>query len=128
ALRFGVTGDPNIYFQNGIRASMKSAGLSDADINAYFTANPTIVNLTGTTDEKLQQIIIQKYVASVGNAYEAYNDYRRTGYPVLTPPIITAGDDPNVFPQRFPYTTGEGAVNPNQPNPRPRTGEKVWWQ
>jgi hypothetical protein len=127
ALRFGVTGDPNTYYQNGIRAAMKSAGLTDAEITAYFTARPDIVTLTGTTEQKLKQIITQKYMASVGNALESYNDYRRTGYPVLTPPILTAGDDPAVFPQRFPYTVGESSTNPNQPNPRPKTTVKVWW-
>jgi hypothetical protein len=128
ALRFGVTGDPNTYYQNGIKASMKAVGMTDAEITAYFTANPTIVTLAGTTDQKLQQIITQKYIASVGNAIESYNDYRRTGYPVLTAPLTTAGDDPTVFPQRYPYTTSEGASNPNQPNPRPKTSVKVWWQ
>jgi hypothetical protein len=127
ALRFGVSGDPNTYYQNAIKASMKSVALTDADINAYFTANPTIVNLSGTDEEKLQQIITQKYIASVGSAIESYNDYRRTGYPVLTQPLQTAGDDPNVFPQRFPYTNSEGTANPNQPNPRPKTTVKVWW-
>jgi hypothetical protein len=127
ALRFGVTGDPNTYYQNGIRAAMKSAGMTDTEITAYFTANPTIVTLSGTNTQKLQQIITQKYIASVANAYEAYNDYRRTGYPALTAPLTTGGDDPNVFPQRFPYTIGEGSTNPNQPNPRPKTTVKVWW-
>jgi hypothetical protein len=127
ALRFGTTGDPNVYYQNGIRASMRSTGLTDAEINAYFTANPTIVTLSGTATQKLQQIITQKYIASVGSAIESYNDYRRTGYPVLTPPLTTAGDDPNVFPQRYPYTTQEGTSNPNQPNPRPKTTVKLWW-
>jgi hypothetical protein len=128
ALRFGVTGDANTYYQNGIKASMKSIGLTDADITAYFAANPTIVNLSGTTDQKLQQIITQKYIASVSNAIESYNDYRRTGYPVLTPPLTTGGDDPTIFPQRYPYTVTEGASNPNQPSPRPKTSVKVWWQ
>ncbi len=127
ALRFGVTGDPNAYYQKGIKASMISVGMSSAEIDAYFTANPSIVTLSGTTNEKLQQIITQKYIASVGNAIESYNDYRRTGYPVLTPPLTTAGDDPNTLPQRYPYTTQEGTSNPNQPNPRPKTNVKVWW-
>lgn len=126
-LRYGVTGDANAYYQNGIRAAMKAAGLTDTEILAYFAANPSIVTLSGTPAQQLQQIITQKYVASVGNALEAYNDYRRTGYPVLASPIITGGDDPNIFPQRFPYTTGEGTTNPNQPNPRPKTTVKVWW-
>jgi len=127
ALRFGTNGDPNVYYQNGIRASMKSTGMTDAEINAYFTANPTIVTLSGTIAQKLQQIITQKYIASVGSAIESYNDYRRTGYPVLVAPLTTAGDDPNVFPQRYPYTTQEGTSNPNQPNPRPKTTVKLWW-
>jgi Starch-binding associating with outer membrane len=127
ALRFGTTGDPNTYYQNGIKASMKATGMTDSEITAYFTANPAIAALSGTTDEKLQQIITQKYIASIGNALESYNDHRRTGYPLLTPPLVTAGDDPNVFPQRYPYTNSEGTSNPNQPNPRPRTTVKVWW-
>jgi hypothetical protein len=127
ALRFGVTGDPNVYYQNGIRAAMRSAGLTDADINAYFTANPTIVTLSGTPTQKLEQILTQKYVASVSNGIESYHDYRRTGLPLLTPPILTEGDDPSTLPRRFPYTVSEGTANPNQPNPRPRTNTKIWW-
>ncbi len=128
ALRFGTPGDPNTYYQNGIRAAMKSTGIADADINTYFAANPTIVTLSGTAAQKLQQIITQKYIASVGNAVESYNDYRRTGLPVLTPPLTTGGDDPNTFPQRYPYTNVEATANPNQPNPRPKTNVKLWWQ
>lgn len=127
ALLFGTTGDANTYYQNGIKASMTSAGLSTADINAYFAANPTIVTLTGTTADKRQQIILQKYIASVGNAIEAYNDYRRTGYPPLQKPLVTAGDDPNTLPKRLPYSLTEGNANPNQPSPRPLTNQKVWW-
>ncbi len=127
ALRFGTTGDPNTYYQAGIKASMKAAGLADADITAYFAANPTIVTLAGTTTDKLKQIINQKYISLVGNAIESYNDYRRTGYPVLTAPLTTAGDDPSTLPKRYPYTTSEAGANPNQPNPRPLTNVKVWW-
>ena len=127
ALRFGAPGSPNTYFQNGIRASMISVGMSTAEIDAYFAANPSIVNLSGTDDQKLSQIITQKYIASVGNAIESYNDYRRTGYPVLAKPLQTFGDDPNTLPNRFPYTIAEGSSNPNQPNPRPLTNVKVWW-
>lgn len=127
ALMFGTPGDPVTYYQNGIRASMISAGLTTAEINAYFAANPNIVNLSGTTQQKRVQILTQKYIASVGNAIESYNDYRRTGLPVLTPPLVTAGDDPATFPKRYPYTSSEASANPNQPNPRLLTNVKVWW-
>ncbi|HTE12719.1 MAG TPA: SusD/RagB family nutrient-binding outer membrane lipoprotein [Chitinophagaceae bacterium] len=127
ALRFGTTGDPNVYYQNGIKASMKSVGMTDAEIAAYFAANTAVVTLTGTANNKLMQIITQKYIASAGNAIESYNDYRRTGYPVLTQPLTTAGDDPSTLPTRFSYTTSEGASNSNQPNPKPKTNVKIWW-
>src|SRR6185369_7069896 len=115
ALRFGTTGDPNTYYQNGIKAAMKSVGLTDTEITAYFAANPTVVTLAGTNADKLLQIITQKYIASVGNAIESYNDYKRTGLPALIKPIIIAGDDPTVLPKRFPYVSSEGDANPNQP-------------
>ncbi len=126
-LRFGVAGDANTYYQNGIKASMKSTGMTDTEITNYFATNPDVVTLSGTDAHKLEQIILQKYIASVGNALESYNDFRRTGLPVLPAPLTTGGDDPNTFPQRFPYTNNEGSSNPNQPNPRPKTNEKVWW-
>lgn len=127
ALVLGTPGDPNAYYQAGIRASMLKAGLTVAEIDNYFTANPTIVTLSGTTAQKRQQIITQKYIAWVGNAIEAFNDYRRTGYPVLALPQNTVGDNPNVIPKRMPYTPNEIARNPNAPNPRPLTDVKVWW-
>jgi hypothetical protein len=127
ALILGTAGDPNTLYQEGIRASMKKTGMTDAEINQYFTDNPTVVTLAGTTEQKRNQIITQKYIAWVGNGIEAYNDYRRTGYPVLQLSLNAVGDDPNKIPTRIPYTNDEGARNPNQPSPRPLTNVKVWW-
>jgi hypothetical protein len=127
AITLGTPGDANALFQEGIRASMKKTGMTDAEIDNYFATNPTVVTLSGTNANKVKQIITQKYLAWVGNAIEAYNDYRRTGYPVLALPQNTAGDDPNTIPKRYPYQINEGQRNPNQPNPRIRTNVKVWW-
>ena len=128
ALTLGTAGDANVLYQAGITASMAKAGLTAAEISTYFTNNPTVVNLTGTTQDKLKQIITQKYLSWVGNGFEAYNDYRRTGFPVLALALnVTGGDNPSVIPKRLPYTTTEGNGNPNQPKPRPKTDQKVWW-
>jgi hypothetical protein len=126
-LKLGVAGDPNVYYQAGIKASMEKVGMTTAEINNYFATNPTVVTLTGTTDQKLAQIITQKYMAWVGNGIEAFNDYRRTGYPVLALPLNAVGDNPNVIPTRLPYTPAELARNPNAPSPRPKTDVKLWW-
>ena len=127
ALILGTPGDPNAYYQAGITASMQKVGMTAAEISTYFTTNPTIVTLTGTTDQKLKQIITQKYIAWIGNGIEAYNDYRRTGYPLLTLVNNPQGDNPNVIPTRLPYTPAELSRNPNAPNPRPKTDVKLWW-
>lgn len=56
---------------------------------------------------KLSLIMTQKWIAQFGNGIESYNDYRRTGYPVLDPLLSPL----NVFPLRFYYTTTELATN-----------------
>jgi hypothetical protein len=127
ALIFSTAGDANALYQEGIKASMKKTGMTDAEIDNYFLTNPTVVTLAGTTAEKRKQIITQKYIAWTGNGLEAYNDYRRTGYPVLALAQNAVGDDPNTLPKRLPYNSDEGARNPNQPSPRPLTNVKVWW-
>ena len=127
ALILGTSGDPNTYYQAGIKASMQKVGMTTAEIDNYFATNPTVVTLAGTTEDKRKQIITQKYLSWIGNGIEAYNDYRRTGYPVLTLVNNAAGHNPNVIPTRLPYTTGELSRNPNTPNPIIRTDVKIWW-
>jgi hypothetical protein len=127
ALVLGTTGDANQLYQAGIKASMLKVGIAQTDIDAYFAANPTVVTLAGTTEQKRQQIITQKYMAWIGNGIEVFDDYRRTGYPVLALPQNPGGDDPTVIPTRLPYTNGELSTNPNAPNPRPLVDVKLWW-
>jgi hypothetical protein len=127
ALTLNTPGVANNYYQAGIRASMQKVGIPDTSILRYFNDNPTVVSLGGTTQQQLQQIITQKYMAWIGNGIEAYNDYRRTGYPVLALPLNAAGDNPLVIPTRLPYTPNELARNPNAPNPRPKTDVKLWF-
>ena len=127
ALILNTPGNANTYYQAGITASMQKVGMTATEIGTYFITNPNVVTLMGTTQQQLQQIITQKYIAWIGNGIEAYNDYRRTGYPVLGLPLNAAGDNPNVIPTRFPYTPNELARNPNAPNPRPKTDVKLWF-
>jgi hypothetical protein len=124
ALILGTAGDANAYYQAGIRANFDKLGLS---ADTYFAANPSIVTLTGTTEQKRNQIITQKYISWIGNGIEAYNDYRRTGYPVLALANNAAGHNPNVIPTRLTYPLNELSRNPNTPNPITRTDVKVWW-
>ncbi|HMI63063.1 MAG TPA: SusD/RagB family nutrient-binding outer membrane lipoprotein [Puia sp.] len=127
ALVLGTPGDANAYYQAGIKTSMSKVGIDTATISAYFAANPTVVTLSGSTEDMRKQIITQKYIAWIGNGIEVFDDYRRTGYPVLALPNNPGGDDPTVIPTRLPYTNTEQSTNANAPNPRPLVNVKLWW-
>jgi hypothetical protein len=70
----------------------------DANINTITTATITV-----------QKIIEQKYIAMYSTVVP-YDDFRRTGYPVLTP-VAGAG----AIPVRFPYPQTEISYNSNCP-------------
>lgn len=126
ALILGTAGNPQTLYTEGITASMKLAGVADADIAAYLAANPAIATLTGTKEQQLEQIITQKWIAWTGNGLEAWNDWRRTGYPKLTASQNAVGVD-GTRPVRAAYITQEIERNPNFPNPGPQSNVKVWW-
>ncbi|MBN8822913.1 MULTISPECIES: SusD/RagB family nutrient-binding outer membrane lipoprotein [unclassified Spirosoma] len=126
ALRLGTPGDPQALYTEGITASLSLAGLSADQITAYLAANPTVATLSGTNEQKIAQIITQKYIAWTGNGLEAWNDYRRTGYPVLQPSQNAAGID-GTRPVRAVYINTEIQRNPNFPNPAPQSNVRVWW-
>ncbi|MGI4867361.1 MAG: SusD/RagB family nutrient-binding outer membrane lipoprotein [Janthinobacterium lividum] len=128
AIRLGTPGDPQALFQEGIRASMTKAGVSATDITAYFTANPTTVTLAGSNEHKLNQILTQKWIAWCGNGIEAYNDYRRTGYPQLQVVQFPNPESPSSIPRRLFYPNSEINTNTTQiPTPQPSIATAVWW-
>ena len=60
-----------------------SGVITENQINDYKSLNP--YNSAGTFEQQLEQISTQKWVSLFGNDYEVYSNWRRTGYPVLTP-------------------------------------------
>ena len=127
ALSLNTAGDAQKLYEEGIKASMLKTGLSVTEIDTYFKANPTVVTLAGSNTNKINQILTQKWIANCGNGLEAFNDWRRWGFPRLEKALnATAGDDANI-PVRLPYTSNEQLRNPNVPTPGPKTSERVWW-
>ncbi len=124
AITLKTPGIADSLYKQGIRASMQETGLSTADINTYFHNNPAIVTLRGTDARKVNQIMTQKWVAWVGNGYEAWNDYRRTGYPRLQP-ALNVSVTPNI-PQRLLYPPSEIAGN-GANIPAAVITTPVWW-
>lgn len=107
ALRFGVPGDAQTFFQDAIRASMEDAGVSAMEIDAYILLNGLLI---GTDAQKLQQIIEEKFIANFGVVLEPWTDWRRTGYPVITPPVNAVI---NFTPRSLYYPQSEIDLNPN---------------
>jgi len=124
AALMGAPGDPQAFFTAGITASMQEAGVSAANITTYLAANGT---LTGTNAQKLQQIIEEKYVALFGVSVEPWTDWRRTGYPLLTPVSNRISQVTNI-PRSFFYAQSEIDLNPNCPGQKPADLQsKIFW-
>jgi len=122
ALRLGAPGDAGAFFQEGIRASMKDAGVSEAEVTAYIDANGT---LAGSEEEMLEQIINQKFIANFGVMMEPWTDWRRTGYPAITPipkPLAIYDE----IPRSLFYPVSEVTSNPNI-NQKTSMLERVFW-
>jgi hypothetical protein len=130
AVRFKIGGNAQSLYQDGIRASMAAAGVPATAIAAYFTANPSVVTLSGSDAAQIEQIINQKWISLVGNSFEAYNDWRRTGFPQL-PEVANGRSVDNKRPRRLVYITDEISRNPNLlpagTTIPPQTNIRVWW-
>lgn len=72
-----------------------------------FLADPQTGIDNGVT---LEQIITQKWIASIGNAYEGWAEWRRTGFPTNLRPAEASLND-NLIPVRMPYPSDEQALN-----------------
>ncbi|MGI9176141.1 MAG: SusD/RagB family nutrient-binding outer membrane lipoprotein [Rhodothermales bacterium] len=101
------------FYNEGIRLSMSEdrIGAPSAAVEAYISSTNTPVspedawNSPPLTDipvafqqsadkeTQLEQIITQKWLALYPDAWEAYSEYRRTGYPTLYPIINSANPD-----------------------------------
>jgi hypothetical protein len=110
-----VAADP--IYRQAIKAHMDMVGVAGADEAAYLATKPTL-----TAGTALQAIITEKYIAGFLGV-EPYNDWRRTGYPTLTP--VSTGVVAYI-PKRWPYDTDELLANP-QPQDSATLASPVWW-
>ncbi len=130
-LRINVA-DPQIAvaLREAVRANVTKITASDPSvtpeiINTFVTG---VVNLSGNFETDLNTIITQKYIAMYLQI-ESWTDYRRTGYPALTPDA--AGD--NAFnpgggiPRRLAYVWTEKELNANCPSGGVHMQDRFWW-
>ena len=135
-------GDAQQNYEEGIRASFEDerSFLDDASLSSTANDEAYIagVALTGDDENKLEQIITQKWLALYPSGVEAWAECRRTGYPELIP--VLHSDDPNINPangefiKKIRYIDSErreNAANATSPSLNQGQGDgstvRVWW-
>ncbi|MGE5942996.1 MAG: SusD/RagB family nutrient-binding outer membrane lipoprotein, partial [Flavobacteriales bacterium] len=99
---------------------------------------------TAAAAKKMEIIMTQKWVSTFGDPYDQYNDYRRTGYPVLANPVGPSPeyqlDNEDAWPLDDSETSlsrpfqlslfwplAELNVNKNAPAQKDATTYKIFW-
>lgn len=115
ALRGWDDGDPKTYYEEAVTASMQmgslypgSFSISQAEIDQYLADNPYVA---GTFDEQMEQIHTQFWVSQFMNNMEIFANWRRTGYPTLTPTNYPGNETGGTIPRRIPYPQSEASIN-----------------
>lgn len=135
AYRWGIAGgDAETHYNAGIRAAMKylelyspEATISDAEIDAYIAANPY------NTANALEQINTQYWAATFLNEIESYSNWRRSGFPDLTPVNYPGNVTNGTIPRRLTYMTSEQSTNAENYNAAVQSQgpdlltTRVWW-
>lgn len=134
AVRGWVDGEPADLFANGIRAHMEQLEIHDlnlriegSDIEEYIDGHPLVPG------NELEQINTQYWVACLFNGQEAFANFRRTGFPALTPNPYPQSAIPGGFIRRLTYHISEytnnleninSAISRQGPD---KLDTRVWW-
>ena len=148
--------DASELFNDGIKASfnylyelpngaidVNVSGDPTDDFNTYLDDNSdsylVIYDLATTNDQKLEAIITQKFIAlNMVNSNQAWNDYRRTHYPVIISVAGATGSQtfastqsqsvrPDKLPTGLAYPSAEISSNPNTPKGISALSSQIFW-
>ena len=103
-----------------------ASAIASADIEAFVTANPL------SAGSELKEINEQYWVATLLNGPETFANFRRSGFPALTPNPYQ-GRDVTPFVRKLTYPDSEYAINKTNLNAAitKQGGDKldtrVWW-
>lgn len=133
------SGSVETHYNNGVKAAMQmlsslypnAAAISDAQVSDYLAANPL------NTSSPMEMIHTQYWAATFLNEYEAFANWRRTGFPTLQPfggEAVYPGNETNgEIPRRMIYPNSEESTNPenyaaavSRQGPNTLT-TRVWW-
>lgn len=126
-----VGGTAQSHYEAGVKLALQmytpydaSLSVSDAAVTTYLTNYPY------DDANALEQIGTQMWISKYMMWWEAWSDWRRTGFPVLTPSNYPGNATGGTIPVRLVIPAAEAAGNPNyattstQPD---KMTTKVWW-
>ena len=129
------------YMSSGLKPSAYSFHLTNPGVNVDVPAvTQATTEWTGTDEEKLEKIMIQKWIALYPNGQEAWTEYRRTGYPKLHSVVTNYSNgevdsEVGIRRMRFPTnksTSAEDIANLESARKLLRggldkAGTRLWW-
>ena len=126
-----ASGDVNGLFVKGINESFVATGITDPTIAATYIAGARdgqkALTAAASTEAKVKAIITQKYYAMCGfQGFEAWTEYRRTGYPDFLIISKAAPAGTTIPPRRMIYPNSEAVTNLNFPGNK-AVDVPVWW-
>ena len=129
------------YMSSGLKPSAYSFHLTNPGVNVDVPAvTEATIAWSGTDEEKLEKIMIQKWIALYPNGQEAWTEYRRTGYPKLHSVVTNYSNgeidsEVGIRRMRFPTnksTSAEDIANLESARKLLRggldkAGTRLWW-
>lgn len=97
-----VSGNAQTRYTNGLSASFESYGLEDS------LASYSDKNLSGNITSDIAKVAKQNWIALFGQGVEAWNEWKRTKQPELTPAVSGAVSE---IPSRYTYPNTEQTIN-----------------
>lgn len=160
---FSVGQTAEDLYKKGIEMSFEEHGIAASEVSDYMSSGlkPSAYSLhtyrprisvnapavseattewTGTDEEKLEKIMIQKWIALYPNGQEAWSEYRRTGYPKLHSVVTNYSNgevDSEIGIRRMRFPTNKATSQEeltNLENARKllrdgqdKAGTRLWW-
>lgn len=133
-----TTGTAAQYFSDGIKAHMDQMAVYDAACTISTLARDTYVSANPlNAGTELDQINSQYWISSFLNGPELFANFRRSGFPNLTPNPYGQPANPDVpngtFIRRITYPTSEVSVNATNLNAAialqgaDKLSTRIWW-
>ena len=133
AQRGWIAGSAATHYKNGVEAAMLQLNQTGADLQSqdatdYTTAHPY------NAAQGLKMINEQYWVATFTDWLETWSNWRRSGYPQLTPVNYQGNTSNGTVPRRFTYPLDEANVNPSNYSAAvaklsggDKMTSRIWW-